>query len=401
MIDLPLKDHYKWMLWVGVLFVIVPGLLRTYFMMPFPGSQNMETMNIAYFLDKYLLYSRIIGLLLIVLPVINIYLNGTLKGRIWISILVIGCVGIFYFMHSFHAEKIFEEPKEKIFATSAANKVPLDKLVIGIEINGQTKAYPIQYIGYHHKVQDSVGGKPLLITYCTMCRSGRVFDPIIDGVYQTFRLVGARHFNAVIEDKETGSWWYQATGVAAIGPQEGKAMTEITSEQMTLRQWIELHPSTLIMQQDQNYLERYAELESYDQRQTTNTDPANAIAGWQRGAWVVGVVIGDTAVAYRWNEIAKLRTINTAINSTPLVIAIGSDSSSFGCWKRTVDGAVLNFSMDSGQNTFHDESGSLWNMSGVCIEGTFKGKKLERILAYQEYWHSWKTFHPNTKQWKS
>src|SRR5688572_28398996 len=202
MIDLPLKKYYTWMLSVGVLVLIIPGILRTYSMMPFPGSQTMETMSIAYYIDRYLLLTRIIGLLLMVLPILNIYLNGKLKGRIWRSVLIIACVGIFYFMTSFHAEKIFEEPKEKIFATSATNEVPLDKLVIGVEINGQTKAYPIQFIGYHHKVQDSVGGRPVLVTYCTMCRSGRVFDPIIEGAHQTFRLVGARHYNAVIEDEE-------------------------------------------------------------------------------------------------------------------------------------------------------------------------------------------------------
>ena len=57
--------------------------------------------------------------------------------------------------------------------------------------------------------------------------------------------------------------------------------------------------------------------------------------------------------------------------------------------------------VDTAGKGFRDEHNDLWNVHGECIEGILQGKKLERIPAYQEYWHAWKRFHPETTQWKS
>ena len=98
------------------------------------------------------------------------------------------------------------------------NTVVIDRLVLGVQINGQARAYPIQYIAYHHQVTDTVGGKPIMVTYCSVCRSGRVFEPRISGKQDAFRLVGMDHFNAMFEDKTTGTWWRQVNGEAVAGP---------------------------------------------------------------------------------------------------------------------------------------------------------------------------------------
>ncbi|MDP4221440.1 MAG: DUF3179 domain-containing (seleno)protein [Bacteroidota bacterium] len=402
MTELPLKKYYRWMFLPGVLLLLVPSILHAYFLMPFPGSQDIEAMNLSYYIEKFLWPTRILALALIALPILNIYMNGRLKGRIWTSVLIVFMAGLLYFTEIFSsAEHMFLEPKQKTFASASTNAVPLDRLIIGVSINGEAKAYPINFIGYHHKVQDSVGGKPILVTYCTMCRTGRVYDPFIDGKYQHFRLVGARHYDAIIEDNETGSWWYQATGTAAVGPRKGIAMGEIPCEQMTLGEWISLHPNTLIMQPDPNFKARYKRLEPYDSYQPTKTDAASELLGWQRASWVIGVISGNTAKAYRWNDVLPLHIVNDQIGTTPVVVMIGSDSTSFACYKSTVAGEVLHLRADSLGKGYRDEHNDLWNVHGDCVEGILQGKKLDRIPAYQEYWHAWHRFHPETAQWKS
>jgi len=386
----------------GILLLLLPSMLHAYFLMPFPGSQDMETMTAAYYLEKFLIPSRIIGFLLIILPVLNIYLNGRWRGRIGVTVLLLFMGGLFYMsVIMASAERMFLEPQNKVFAAATTNKVSLDKLVVGVDIGGETKAYPINFIAYHHKVQDTIGGKPVLVTYCSMCRTAHVYDPVIDGKYQHFRLVGARHYSAIIEDEGTGSWWYQASGEAGAGPMKGKTLADFPSEQMTLREWIELHPNTLIMQPDTNFADRYANLEAYERRQTTKTDAESAILGWQKGAWVLGVTIGNETKAYRWNDIAPIHVINDKIGTTPLLITVGNDSLSYASWKRTVDGETLHFTADSLGKGFRDDCNCFWNFGGECIDGKYKGKKLEHIQASQEYWHSWKHFHPQTTQWKS
>jgi hypothetical protein len=48
---------------------------------------------------------------------------------------------------------------------------------------------------------------------------------------------------------------------------------------------------------------------------------------------------------------------------------------------------------------FDTETHSKWDANGNCIEGTYQGKQLYHIQGYQEFWHSWKTFHPETEKY--
>ena len=47
----------------------------------------------------------------------------------------------------------------------AATYLPEDDLVLGLEWQGEARAYPIRMLRYHHIVNDTVGGQPLLVTY--------------------------------------------------------------------------------------------------------------------------------------------------------------------------------------------------------------------------------------------
>jgi len=45
-------------------------------------------------------------------------------------------------------------------------------------------------------------------------------------------------------------------------------------------------------------------------------------------------------------------------------------------------------------------TGSLWNLNGLCISGPLKDQHLQPVQSYQEFWHSWSNFHPLTTQYK-
>src|SRR6201996_511286 len=214
------KNNTKPLLfWTGIFLLFVPGLVHAYLLMPFPGSQNLEAIKLCYYLEKIILPLRILGGLMIIFYLIKYFIKDTLKNRILkTSVLVLGLASFYVTDIAYKASSMFEEPQDIKFANAIDNKVPEGNIVIGVVSNGIAKAYPLVYLGYHHKIQDNVGSLPVLVTYCTMCRSGRVYSPMINGIRQNFRLVGARHYNAVIEDESSGTWWYQATGEAAAGP---------------------------------------------------------------------------------------------------------------------------------------------------------------------------------------
>ena len=104
--------------------------------------------------------------------------------------------------------------------------------------------------------------------------------------------------------------------------------------------------------------------------------------------------------AYDWNELVNQRVINDTFQNMPLVLVMENDNRSFYVWNRQLNDKVLEFSFDAATQTLKDTTtNSVWNMNGECIEGVLKGSYLSVIQAYQEFWHSWQSFHPGTKRY--
>ncbi len=382
----------------GLLILFAVEILRVYFIMPFPGSQQSNSIGIAYWLDKNIFWIRIVCLILIVYP----FIQTLRRDKTWKKILLLlvsafYCVIFYFFNFKFEADKMFYQPKNKNFANAANSKIDSNKLVIGVAINGEAKAYPIQIIGYHHQVRDTVGNTSVMITYCTVCRTGRVFSPILNGKDETFRLVGMDHFNAMFEDATTKSWWRQATGMAISGPLKGSALNEIPSKQTTLATWLRLYPNSTILQPDTLFKRHYDSLADYDKGTIDGSLERRDSASWEKKSWVVGILHRQYAKAYDWNELTQKKIIQDSLPNLPLIIVLEKDRVSFHTWNRNVNGNTLQFNKNISSEIFTDATtNSSWNMNGECVEGILKGQKLQPIQSYQEFWHSWSTFHPNT-----
>lgn len=396
---------------IGLILLIAVEIMKVYFIMPFPGSQQSNTISIAYFINNNIWWIRILLLITIFYPCLY-YL---VKGSAWQKILIVLCLGlygfIFYmFNYKFLADKMFYQPKEKLFANAAADTTNKNKLVIGVALNGEAKAYPIEIIGYHHQVKDTVGNTPVMVTYCTVCRTGRVYSPFVNGKFEQFRLVGMDHFNAMFEDATTKSWWRQENGEAITGALKGKKLEEIPSTQMRLGDWITLHPNTMVLQPDKNFLAKYDSLEGFDEGTLKSSLEARDTGSWKMKSWVVGVQVNNHAKAYDWNELVKNKKIQDSITGMPLLLTIDSTGKTFYVFNRRVDGQTLHFStIEHNGSTVYGgyaidlidaETHSLWNPNGSCFDGVFKGKQLTGVQAYQEFWHSWESFHPGTEKYK-
>jgi hypothetical protein len=287
------------------------------------------------------------------------------------------------------ADRIFLAPATLDLQPAARNVVDSTRLVVGIEVDGVARAYPLQLIGYHHQVRDTVAGRPVLVTYCTVCRTGRVFDPRVAGRVETFRLVGMDHFNAMLEDGSTGSWWRQANGEALVGPRRGRRLAEIPSRQVTLAAWLAEHPRSLVMQPDPAFADRYPEDDDYEtgasRRRLTGTDTVS----WRDKAWVVGVTVGGESRAYDWNHLRRTRVVNDVLGGTPLVIVLAADGASFHAFERP-DAAT----------TFALRGDSLVAPGAAfALDGRGAAGALRRLQASQEFWHSWRTFQPATDRY--
>jgi hypothetical protein len=384
---------------LALIFLFSAEILRVYFVMPFPGSQINNTVSYAYWLDQSIVWIRVLAFMFICFAIIIVFKNGKIWSKIALSLIIALYISVFfYFNFRLQADKIFHQPVNKSFTLASSSEMEKSKLIIGIVINGQAKAYPIQLIGYHHQVMDTIGKTPVMITYCTVCRSARVFSPFINGKYESFRLVGMDHFNAVFEDSTTKSWWQQATGIAIAGPLKGYTLKEFSSKQMTWDAWLRQYPNSLVMKPDTVFMDNYFKLEDYDKGTMRSNLVRRDFSSWQNNSWIVGVMNNTSSKAYDWNELVQKKIIQDSVDSLPILLTMERDSASFHVYDRRINDEVINFQM-AGNNDLliDDNTHSSWNMDGVCIAGELKGNKLLPVQSYNEFWHSWQTFHKNSK----
>ena len=380
----------KKLFYVGISGVILFEILNVYFIMPMPGSQRLNSIDAAYFLYSYRWYFRIAFALLIIIGARDAF---QIKRK-WIPAVtcIAAIVVVYLFNFKMVADHMFLQPKQLTFAPKEKNKLNDSSMVIAVENNKEIKAYPMRYIVYHHQVQDVVGGKPVIITYCSVCRTGRVYEPIVKGQPEKFRLVGMDHFNAMFEDVTTKSWWRQVNGEAIVGSLKGEVLPEIESVQLSIKKLFELYPNALVMQVDEDSKSKYDSLGKFEHGKSKSDLTRTDSLSWKDKSWVVGLQVGSASKAYDWNKLKELRIINDKIGQTPIVLVLSSDNQSFVAFERSSNKETVAYNNDT--LLVNDNR---YNFSGKALTSS---EQLKKVNAYQEFWHSWRTFHPNTEQYK-
>ncbi len=90
------------------------------------------------------------------------------------------------------------------------------------------RAYPIRYLMWHEIVHDVAGEVPVAVTYCPLCNTAMVFDRRQDGMVLSFGVTGRlRHSDLIMYDRETESWWQQATAEAIAGRFAGARLVQL------------------------------------------------------------------------------------------------------------------------------------------------------------------------------
>ncbi len=97
--------------------------------------------------------------------------------------------------------------------------------VISVELQGEARAYPLRMMLWQEIVNDRIGEIPFVVTYCPLCNSGMVFDRRLEGRELSFGNTGRlRHFDMVMYDHQTETWWQQFGGEGLIGELAGARM---------------------------------------------------------------------------------------------------------------------------------------------------------------------------------
>jgi len=282
-------------------------------------------------------------------------------------------------------------------SVSEAEFMSENDIVIGLKINGDTKAYPLFIMVWHEIVNDNVGGVPIAVTYCPLCFTNQVFERILDGQQVEFGTSGKLYnSNLVMYDRLTNSYWSQALGMAITGEYTGSSLKKIPFDIMTWKDWTNLYPETLVMTTSTGHVRAYG-VDPYGDYYTDprilfpvdyeddRMPPKETILGFHQDG---------NFKAYKQNDLESTVLLNDNVGDTSLLL-ISFYSGNARAFDRTLNDRVLEFEFVNGQ-IIDSDSKSIWNYDGQAISGKLTGEKLDRLSFDPGFWFEWVAFHPTT-----
>ncbi len=193
------------------------------------------------------------------------------------------------------------------FLDARQSDLPGDELVIGLNINGDARAYPAGLLYHREMVNDTVGGVPVLVTWCPLCYTALVHDRRVGGSAAVFGNQGALYKGAMTwYDHATGSVWSQPLGEAIAGPLAGTDLELVPSQLTTWEQWIAANPHSRVLVSD---------------------IPSTPYSGRRPGEdHVAGVVVNGQAMAWPYLSVLDAETLNAHIGGIDLAIGVDTDT---------------------------------------------------------------------------
>lgn len=140
----------------------------------------------------------------------------------------------------------------KFVSAAGATFVEDDEFGIGLTVDGDARFYPFQVLVWHEIVNDTVGGVPLAVTYCPLCRTGVTYERRIDDEVVEFGVSGMLWKSNLLmyNRSEPESLWSQVLGRAVKGPHTGTRLTIYPSDTVKFGDWKGAHPNTQVLSRD-------------------------------------------------------------------------------------------------------------------------------------------------------
>jgi hypothetical protein len=294
----------------------------------------------------------------------------------------------------------------KFVSVKEADKLLEDsELVVGLNVNGDIRAYPIQILVWHEIVNDNVGGIPVAVTYCPLCFTNQVFNRTLeDGNVVEFGTSGKLYnSNLVMYDRTSDSLWSQALAQGIVGEYAGVNLQRIPFDIANWKVWKELYPESKVLSRDTGSNRPY-DADPYGDYYTSS-EVLFPISNKDDRLGLKGIVIGlennGLYKAYKLQDVENKKIINDEINNKPIALFSSYPFMVRG-FDAVVDDQILQFRHDSQKNTFVDiQTESEWNFEGVAINGDLEGKELHRLPFDEGYWFEWVAFHPETELYSS
>jgi len=233
--------------------------------------------------------------------------------------------------------------------------------IIALVVNGKKKAYPIKILNWHEIVNDSIGGRHVVVTFCPLCGTGMVFDANAAGKQLNFGVSGLLYQSDVLlYDRQTESLWSQIKQEAVTGKLTGARLKLLPSTQTTWGAWKKKHSDTFVLSTKTGYSRNYDRdpYEGYTSSRSVMFSVGKLNQRYHPKEQVIGVELDGLSKAYPFSELARVKS--------PFKDTIG---------KKTV---WVSYDSKSRTATIKDTA----------------GKELPSVVGF---WFAWYAFHKDTQ----
>jgi hypothetical protein len=288
--------------------------------------------------------------------------------------------------------------------------------VILVQVGDEARAYPIQILIWHEIANDTVGGEPLIVTFCPLCNTAIAFKRTANGQVLDFGTTGRlRYSNLIMYDRQTESWWQQATGQAIAGELTGTQLEFYPAAILSWQDFKTTYPHGQVLSQETGYLR------DYGSNPYLGYDDVNKPPFLYQGpvipdqlppvARVLTIDLDGEVVAYPYEVLEQLGAVNDTVGNEEILViwqagtvspldgaqtAGGRDVGAAAAFSRTVNGQTLMFVTEDG--IIKDkETHSTWNVLGLATSGALAGTQLQPVVAVNHFWFSWAAFKPETR----
>jgi hypothetical protein len=287
--------------------------------------------------------------------------------------------------------------------------------VVFVQAGGDARAYPIQILIWHEIVNDTVGEQLLIVSFCPLCNTAIAFKRTFDGQVLDFGTTGRLRFsNLIMYDRQTETWWQQATGEAIAGELTGAQLEFYPASMIAWEDFKSLYPDGRVLSRatgtSRNYGSNpYFGYDDVDQTPFLYNGPTPETLPPM--ARVLTVDLNGEAVAYPYDVLQEQRVINDTAGGEEIVvfwtegtasaldtrqIPEGREVGAAVAYSRSLEGQVLTFRA-AGDQILDEQTGSQWNIFGQAVAGGLQGKQLPPVVSINHFWFSWAAFRPETR----
>jgi hypothetical protein len=258
--------------------------------------------------------------------------------------------------------------------------------VFVLEIDGDVRAYPRDWMMIPHIAGDTVGGTQVVMTYCALSNLPQAFSSYIDEDEANLKVLSQVHNNLVMVDTNSGELYQQ---ISNASPVTGQALSPRAGQRMPWHSFKELYPDGRVFHIKASGLLGLLDKITYQmfvfslEDHYTGPDPLFPTLNLDDDRLPIkeqiwGVNLGGEQVAYTRSFLEKTLLHNTMIGGEPVLVAWFPEFETVGVFSRGIEGNQI-------------EAGE------IDVHGNTPYGKLERLPQFPGvFWMVWSHWFPGT-----